>query len=124
MESQPPNPQGQTAQPSNDDSDILSARFLTNTDDDFWICTYSDSELIYWQAPVKYNDNGSGEAQFYNKDVPTAFEWNIGATLDIVGQDLSLTLFDVVVDTNPISMAANVAEGGSLSCSKLFGQFF
>ena len=123
---------GQIAQPSNDDSGIVDPRFLVNTSNDFWICTYSQNGIIYWQAPVNFHEGGSGDAQFYGVSDPTFFVWNIGETLNIMGQDLSLTLYDLVVDTNPISrnqsyigeLAAKVAEGGTLACSKSLGQTF
>jgi hypothetical protein len=138
-ENQLPNPlveadnlTGQIAESSDDYSGIVDPRFLVNTTNDFWICTYSQNGIIYWQAPVNFHEDGSGDAQFYGVSDPTLFVWSIGETLNIMGQDLSLTLYDLVVDTNPISrnqsyigeLAAKVAEGGTLACSKSLGQTY
>jgi hypothetical protein len=129
----PESVRGMDQQIQYDDSLIIDPRFLSNTANDFWICTYMKSGIIDWQAPVTFNEDGSGEAQFYGTDGTTYFTWAIGGTtLDMRGQDLSLTLFDLDLDTNPISrnqsyigeIDASVSEGGSISCSKSAGTFF
>lgn len=64
--------------------------------------------------------------------IPLFFVWSVDETLNIMGQDLSLTLYELVVETNPISrnqryigeLTAKVAEGGTLACSKSLGQSF
>ncbi|MDB4223741.1 hypothetical protein N9850_08210 [Granulosicoccus sp.] len=123
---------GQTVQPSNDDGGIVDPSFLVNSTNDFWICSYTESGIIYWQAPVNFHADGTGDAQFYGVSDPSYFVWVVGETLNITGQDLTLTLYDLVVDYNPISrnqsyigeLAAKVAEGGTLACSKSIGQIF
>lgn len=119
-------PASQIAQRTNDARDILDGRFLINSADDYWACNYGEGQETYWDAEVTFYEFGKGDILFDSRDETTTFAWSIGITLNMFGQGLGLTTFNVRIDTDPTSetgvhigqLDADVAQGGQLECSK------
>ena len=66
-------PYSQFAQKTNDARDILDGRFLIKSADDYWVCSYSEGQNIYWEASVTFHEYGVGDVFFDFADEATTF---------------------------------------------------